>query len=293
MISLNAAWRSAHPIAEVQAGTDKDARGRLLVVGGSAQVPGAVALTGEAALRVGAGKVHLATVRSAAIPLGIRFPEARVLALPEDGEGEIAVDPPDLLRTALERALRRADIAVIGPGITDKETAAGLVRQVARAATSIPVMLDAAAIACVHGMEAALEPLRGRLLLTPHPGEMAALLGCDEDDVRGDLPSHAGDAARRFGAVVVLKHAQTVIASPDGGLLRYEGGGPGLGTGGSGDVLVGAIGGLAARGLSLTEAAAWGVWLHGEAGRMLAMRCAPIGFLARELLPLLPGLLPR
>lgn len=289
MIELDASWRSTHPIEAVEAGTDKDARGRLLVAGGSVNVPGAIALTGEAALRVGAGKSRMATVRSAALLLGVRFPEARVLALPEDADGEIADNSPELL---LE-ALGGVDVAVLGPGITEQGSAASLVRRVAAADSQIPIILDAAAVACVHGMEDALEPLRGRLIMTPHSGEMAALLGCDEEDVRRDQPRYAGDAARRLGAVIVLKDAQTVIASPDGGLVHYSGGGPGLGTGGSGDVLVGAVGGLVARGLPLSDAAAWGVWLHGEAGRMLAMRTAPIGFLARELLPLLPGLLPR
>ncbi|OWK29584.1 NAD(P)H-hydrate dehydratase [Sphingomonas mucosissima] len=289
MIELDASWRSDHPIEAVEAGTDKDARGRLLVAGGSVNVPGAIALTGEAALRVGAGKIRMATVRSAALLLGVRFPEARVLALPEDADGEIADGSPELLL----KALGGVDVAVIGPGITEQESAASLVRRVATADAQIPIILDAAAVACLHGMEDALEPLRGRLIMTPHSGEMAALLGCDEEDVRRDQPRYAGDAARRFGAVIVLKDAQTVVASPDGGLVHYRGGGPGLGTGGSGDVLVGAIGGLVARGLPLSDAASWGVWLHGEAGRTLAAQTAPIGFLARELLPLLPGLLPR
>lgn len=289
MIALDAAWRAAHPIKAIDTGTDKDARGRLLVVGGSAHVPGAIALTGEAALRVGAGKIQLATIGSAAILLGVRFPEARVLALPEDAAGEIADDPPQ----PLEQALARVDVAVIGPGMTDKAAAARLVRRVAQGPAEVPVILDAAAVACLHGMEAVLEPLGGRLIMTPHPGEMAGLLGCDEDEVRSDLQRYASDVARRFGAVVVLKDAQSVIASASGDLLQYAGGGPGLGTGGSGDVLVGAIGGLAARGLPLFDAAAWGVWLHGEAGRMLAMNSGPVGFLARELPPLLSGLLPR
>lgn len=289
MIELDAAWRSAHPIAAVTAGTDKDARGRLMVLGGSTSVPGAIALTGEAALRVGAGKVRLATVRSAALLLGVRFPEARVLALAEDDEGEIAGEP----LAALLQSLGGVDAVVVGPGMTDKAAAERMIRRVAEAETAIPVILDAAAVACVHGMEDALAPLQGRLIMTPHPGEMAALLGCEEEDVRGDLPHYASTAARRFGAVMVLKDAQTVIATPTGDMVHYSGGGPGLGTGGSGDVLVGVVGGLAARGLPLSDAAAWGVWLHGEAGRALAMRTAPIGFLARELLPLLPGLLPR
>jgi NAD(P)H-hydrate repair Nnr-like enzyme with NAD(P)H-hydrate dehydratase domain len=129
--------------------------------------------------------------------------------------------------------------------------------------------------------------------MTPHSGEMAALLECHKDAVTADPAGVAADVARRFGAVVVLKDAETVIAAPNGKLLHYAGGGVGLGTGGSGDVLAGAIGGLLARGLPPLVAAGWGVWLHGEAGRALATRIGPVGFLARELLPELPRLLPR
>jgi NAD(P)H-hydrate repair Nnr-like enzyme with NAD(P)H-hydrate dehydratase domain len=99
--------------------------------------------------------------------------------------------------------------------------------------------------------------------------------------------------ARRFGAAVALKGTSTLIAAPDGRLVRYAGGGIGLATGGSGDVLAGVIGGLMARGLPAFEATCWGVWLHGEAGRILAGKVGPVGFLANELLPELPALLPR
>ena len=93
--------------------------------------------------------------------------------------------------------------------------------------------------------------------------------------------------------MVALKAGETVIATPDGALLLYPGGGVGLATGGSGDVLAGIIGGLLARGAAPLVATAWGVWLHGEAGRRLGERLGPIGFLARELLAEIPGLMHR
>jgi ADP-dependent NAD(P)H-hydrate dehydratase len=95
------------------------------------------------------------------------------------------------------------------------------------------------------------------------------------------------------GAIVVLKSQRTVVAAPDGPSLAYEGGGPGLATGGSGDVLAGIAGGLLARGADPFIAAAWSVWLHGEAGKRVAKRIGPIGFLARELLVEIPWLLAR
>ena len=258
------------------------------MVGGSCGVPGALALSGEAALRVGAGKVRLATVASVAVALGVAFPEAGVLALPEvDGEiGEVG--------SALAEPVGRVDAVVAGPGMMEKDAAARLVRALAGLeAPEVAVVLDAAAVACAGPLEALLACWHGRLVLTPHLGEAASLLGRDAEAIRTDPLAAARDAAARFGAAVVLKGEATVVAAPDGGALGYPGGGPGLGTGGSGDVLAGAIGGLLARGLPPLVAAGWGVWLHGEAGRALAERHGPVGFLARELLPELPGLLPR
>ena len=111
---------------------------------------------------------------------------------------------------------------------------------------------------------------------------------CEEDAVS---PALAEAAAARFGATVLLKQSETWIASPGEPLLHYPGGGPGLATGGSGDVLAGIIAGLLARGVAPRMAAAWGVWLHGEAGRRLARAQGPLGFLARELLAEIPALL--
>ncbi|HEU0043705.1 NAD(P)H-hydrate dehydratase [Sphingomonas sp.] len=289
MTELDPAWRAAHPVALPTGDTSKDGRGRLLIVGGSQGVPGALLLTGEAALRVGAGKVKLATIAGAATGLGLRFPEAAVLALPE-ADGEIAGGAVEVLMPLLERI----DALVLGPGIVDAGAAAGLVRGLAGAdAPDCSLVLDAAAVACAGPLCELLGGWGGRIVMTPHHGEMAALLDCDKDAVAADPVKVAVEVARRFQAVVVLKDSATVIAAPDGAVLHYAGGGVGLGTGGSGDVLAGVIGGLLARGLPPLVAAGWGVWLHGEAGRALTGRIGPVGFLARELLPELPGLLPR
>jgi NAD(P)H-hydrate repair Nnr-like enzyme with NAD(P)H-hydrate dehydratase domain len=120
---------------------------------------------------------------------------------------------------------------------------------------------------------------------------MAAILGCAPERVARDPASTARYAAARFGATLVLKAGETLVAGPDGTLLHYPGGGVGLATGGSGDVLAGILGGLLARGADPLVAAGWAVWAHGEAGRRLAADMAPIGFIASDLLPLVPGLL--
>ena len=279
------------PLPQPGEGDDKDDRGRVLVIGGSAPTPGAVLLAGVAALRAGAGKLQLATVRSVAAALGVAVPESLVVALAETRAGEIA-------GTAGGRALRErvatADAVVIGPGMTSDRSAHALLQGlVPRVRADALLVLDAAAIAALRHEPSLLAPLGGRAVLTPHAGEMATLLGIAKARVAGNADGLALNAARRFGAVVALKGAESWIATPDGGLFHYAGGSVGLATSGSGDTLAGIIVGLAARGASAERAAVWGAYLHGAAGRILARRIGRIGFLARELLDELPPLLMR
>jgi hydroxyethylthiazole kinase-like uncharacterized protein yjeF len=280
--AIDARWRAAHPLPEIGDGMDKEERGRALVVGGSAFVPGALLLTGEALLRAGAGKVQLATIASVAVPLGVSFPEAAVIGLPADDEGEIAGEALALLKNRLSKC----GALVLGPGMTARPQTATLVEGLIAAAGSTQVLIDAGAMTALAERPAALKGV----VLTPHHGELATLTGGDKEQIARDPAGAAVEAAARFGAVVVLKGSETLIAAGTT-LLRYDSGAPGLGTAGSGDVLAGIIGGLLARGMAPIAAAGWGVWLHGEAGKAAAVEIGPIGFLARDLLPHIPGLM--
>jgi hydroxyethylthiazole kinase-like uncharacterized protein yjeF len=131
------------------------------------------------------------------------------------------------------------------------------------------------------------------LVITPHPGEMAALTGLSKEEVNDDLVGTAEHVVDHLGCIVVLKGSKTIIAQPRGPTYRYDGGGVGLATSGSGDVLAGVLAGLIARGAKPVEAAIWSVFLHGEAGRTLASQMGPLGFLARELPAEIPRLLNR
>lgn len=284
MMPLDAAWLAAHPLPDPGEATDKNSRGRLLAAGGSLKVPAALLLTGEAAFRAGAGKVQLATVKPAALGLGLRFPEAAVLTLPINDEGELA----GAAGPALASLVERCDALVLGPGMGPKADASAILAALLNDAPTVPLMLDAAMLNAAGDACDRCAAHDAPLVLTPHPGEMAALMDCDPDDICADL---AEAAAARFDATVVLKSPQTWIATPGQKTLTYPGGGPGLATGGSGDVLAGIIGGLLARGVDPHVAAAWGVWLHGEAGRMLGERVGRVGFLARELVALVPRLM--
>lgn len=287
---IDARWRAAHPLPEIGDGMDKEERGRVLVVGGSAFVPGALLLTGEAVLRAGAGKVQLATIASVALSLGMLFPEAAVIGLPADAEGEIAADPPDLLKDQSARC----GALVLGPGMAARPQTAGLVEGlVAAVGSDVPVLIDAGAMTALADRPDVLKRLGGRAVLTPHHGELATLTGRDKEEIAADPEGAAIDAAARLGVVLVLKGPDTLIVDGDAPPLRYDSGSPGLGTAGSGDVLAGIIAGLLARGVRPVAAAGWGVWLHGEAGKAAAAAIGPTGFLARDLLPHIPGLMAR
>lgn len=285
---IDAEWRKHNPLPSAAGGGDKNERGRVLLVGGSRHVPGALRLTGEATLRVGAGKLQVGTIASAGIRLGIAIPEAAIIELPENSEGEIG---PGAERQ-LVGPLKNADTLILGPAMSPGDDIRPLLGEMlAHHRDDLSILLDAAAITAADGLEGAISSHAGRVILTPHCGEMATLMQMEKGNVEASQAEVALKAAQRFGALIVLKSERTVIAAPDGTTLEYRSESPGLGTGGSGDVLAGVIGGLMARGAEPRVAAGWGVWLHGEAGLAAARHWGPVGFLARELPPLLPRLL--
>jgi ADP-dependent NAD(P)H-hydrate dehydratase len=287
-LPLNAAWRAANPLPPIAVGQDKHERGTVLAVGGSRRVPGALILSGTAALRTGAGKVQLATVDSATAAIGVRFPEAAVIGLAIDDEGEIALRTTDDFVTYVSRC----DSLVFGPGMREQPQTSELV---AAACGALPenaaLVLDAGALTACRALASALRANRSRTVMTPHHGELARLLGVERDDVAAKPANYALQAADRFDAVIMLKDSRTFIAAPDGGLLVHNADVAGLGTAGSGDVLAGITGGLLARGLPAMAAAGWAVWLHAQAGRVVAEQIGALGFLARELLEPIPRLL--
>ncbi len=246
-------------------GGGKNERGTVVVVAGSPQVPGAAVLAGTAALRAGAGKLQIGTCRSVATHIAVAVPEALVFALDETRAGALEPRASD---TIVERG-NAADAVLLGPGFAAESDNARLVRAVLRE-LRVPAIVDAAAMTCLHEAGAAFDALRGRFVITPHAGEMAELIGVSREEVEREQSRCALEAAERFGAIVVLKDSETVIAAPDGALYRHREGEPALGTCGSGDVLAGIIAGLAARGADPLRAAAWGVVLHARAGSELA-----------------------
>lgn len=286
-VALDTAWLKANPLPGHHDNIDKNGRGRVLVVGGCRRVPGGLLLTAEAAFRAGAGKVTIATIVSAAIPLGIACPACAVVALPETDSGEIAPASADLLIAELPLH----DAIVFGPAMIDEDIVAALLAALLPALPDdIFLLLDAAALRAAADHGAAIASRGKQTILTPHAGELAALLGEDREAVARDPLSALREAAARFGVAVMVKGATSHLIADDI-CLAYAGGGLGLAVSGSGDVLAGLIAGLGGQGLPPLQAAAWGIWLHGEAGRRLAETMGPIGYLAGELVPLVPGLM--
>jgi hydroxyethylthiazole kinase-like uncharacterized protein yjeF len=270
------------PLPEPTGG--KESRGQILVVGGSAEVPGAVLLAAEAALRAGAGKMQVATVSSVVVPLSLGLPEALVRGLDETPGGAIAAD-------AAERVLdlaAGASAVLVGPGMTDEEETRGFTDRLLQQ-VECPVVLDALGLASVTADPACVHRLEGRAVLTPNPKELAIALHRDVEDVEADPAGAALELAARARATVALGGATSWIASPTGRLWRDESGGAGLGVSGAGDVRAGVTAGLLARGAEPDQAAVWAAHLHGRAGERLAASIGKLGFLAREI----PAEIPR
>jgi ADP-dependent NAD(P)H-hydrate dehydratase len=281
MTTLDAAALARHPLPPLPANGDKEDRGAVFVVGGDAVMAGAAILAGVAALSVGAGKLQIRADRASAAAIAVAVPEARIVIAP-------AMSASPLVRQAV-----KASALVLGPGMDSRTTQRRLASRLLDSAPAVPAVIDAGAMPVQKEAAAFAARAGGRTVMTPHAGEMAAILGRDKDDIRADPLGAAREAAAMFRSVVVMKGATTFVVSPDGAAWRHDGGVAGLGTSGSGDVLAGAIGGILARGAPPVVAALWGVVLHAEAGSDLAAAGAPLGFLARELPGRLPFVLDR
>ena len=262
------------------AGESKYERGQVIVIGGAARSPGAAQLAGVAALRAGAGRLGLAVGASVAVAVAVALPECGVVALRETPNG--AVDGDGLAAAAAD--LRAADAVLVGPGLDDAGHAAHMLRALpGLVGSDATVVLDAFALGALAEVD--LKSFEGRLILTPNKTEAALLLEIEEGDL--DLERDIPSLATNFGAVVTCYG----VVSDGDRLLTIAEGGPGLGTSGSGDVLSGAITGLAARGAEPLQAATFATWAHAKSGDRLAERVGALGFLAREIADELPAVL--
>ena len=248
-------WQSIPPRAR---DSHKGTFGSVLAVAGSAFYRGAALLAAEGALRTGAGIVTLASVEPVVSAAVTRLPECCLCPCKEGAQGGIAPENVPLLRR------QKATVLLVGPG------------------------LNAAAQLLAEGKP--FPHPAGELVVTPHPGEMARLTGLSAAELAADREGIALRYAKAWNAVVVLKGARTVVASPDGRVCVNPTGNPGLARGGSGDVLAGMLAALLACGLPAYEAAACAVYLHGAAADRAAAKRGEYGMLPHDLLPELGAL---
>jgi hydroxyethylthiazole kinase-like uncharacterized protein yjeF len=259
-----------------------------LVVAGGTEVPGSALLAGIGALRAGAGRLQIATCARNATALGIAIPEALVLGVPETSAGDI--DPTAAVQ--LMPYVERADVVLLGPGLPDEASIATLaVAMLEKVRPGPAFVFDAGAIRQLRAARGLLERHQGRIVITPHAGEMAGLMGLERNDVEAEPTRAACQAASELYSVVALKGALTFVATPRGEVSVCQEGNVGLATSGSGDVLAGVVAGLLARGAPAFVATCWGVYLHATAGDRLSRRIGPLGFLAHELLVEIPGIM--
>lgn len=263
----------------------KGTHGRVAVVAGSMTFTGAPYLTGTAALRGGAGQVRLLVGRSIHPVLATKCIEVEVDPLPEVAPGVLGTDSyPEIARVLAESAT----VAVVGPGLGRHPATVRLVPQLM--GTGLPMVLDADALNALSDQQDLLPGLGVGMparVITPHPGEMSRLTGRTIAAVQADRESIALDAAQRWGVVVVLKGARTVVASPEGRCTVDPHAVPALATAGTGDVLAGLIAAMLAQGSDAFTAAVTGVFVQAAAGRRVAGDLRS-GVLASELLPAIP-----
>ena len=266
---------------------NKGTFGKVLVCAGSLNYIGAAYLACEAAMRVGAGLVTLATPRSLQPVLAAKLTEVTYAPLPEGSPGFIGSGASQAIHDRLEDY----DVLLMGCGLSQNPEVTAFVAAVLLempASLSPAMVLDADALNAVAQTPQWWRLLTKDAILTPHPGEMARLSRSSVEKITQDRLVIAREEAAKWNKTVVLKGAHTVVASPDGRAMISGMANPGLASAGTGDVLSGAIAGLLAQGLSYSEASACGVYLHGLAGDMVRQEIGDAGMVASDLLPVLP-----
>lgn len=264
----------------------KGTRGHLLVLAGSTGKTGAATLAALAANRAGAGLVTVGIPRSLNTILECKLTEAMTVPLPETSQGSLSLAAEEEIYGLMEGKTALA----IGPGLSTNEETVALLRRLV-GGNRLPMVIDADGLNAIAPDPGILGDARRRTVLTPHPGEMARLVGMKASEVQADRVDIAARFAAAHGCHLVLKGARSIIAAPGGPIYVNPTGNPTLSSGGTGDVLTGLVGGFLARGWPTTQAALAGVYLHGLSGDLLAEEMGKDGVLAGELLDVLPGLI--
>ena len=264
--------------------------GRTLVVAGSRNYVGAAYLAATAATRVGAGLVTIAIPESLQAVVAAKATEPTYLPLPESRSGGLDSEAAGAL---IARSMDGYDALLLGCGLGQAPGTKALVERLLCSGEGLPpTVVDADGLNILAAGKADGQPWWERFsekaIITPHPGEMARLTGESTDAIQRDRVGQALLWAERWNKITVLKGAHTMVGFPTGRAMISPFANPGLASAGTGDVLAGAIAGLLSQGLGLEEAAALGVFLHGEAGERVRVELGDTGSVAGDLLPALP-----
>ncbi len=266
----------------------KNSYGHLLLVAGSLGKTGAAVLAGQSALRGGAGLVTIAAPEPAQPIIAGVHPEYMTEALPATSEGTLAMG--GIRSGRLAEILKGMTVVAVGPGIGQPAETQEFIRSVV-AETALPMVLDADGLNAFAGQGDLFQEKKTKfLVVTPHPGEMARLLGSSIAQVQQDRVKTASEAAKKWNTVVVLKGFHTIIAGPGGQVFVNTTGNPALAKGGSGDVLTGLLGALIAQfgTEDFVRVVALGVYLHGRAADLLSEQSDASGVLASEVAHAIP-----
>lgn len=252
--------------------------GKVLCVCGSLGMAGAACMCATAALRCGAGLVTVMVPKSIYVPVASKLNECMVYPLEETSQGSISHCAIDKIKEAAQSA----SALVIGCGLSRNEETSLLVRELI-SDIKCPVILDADGINAFEGHIDLLRTSSSKLILTPHPGEMSRLCGKSISDIQSSRLDTAREFAKSNGVVVMLKGANTIVASPDGKSYVNPTGNPGMSKGGSGDILAGITASFAAQGMPADSAACCGAYIHGLAGDRTAFKLSQYGMIPTDM----------
>jgi ADP-dependent NAD(P)H-hydrate dehydratase / NAD(P)H-hydrate epimerase len=281
-------------IGKRPADSNKGLYGHVLIVGGSFGKAGAAAMAGMATLRAGAGLSTVATSKSALPTVAGFYPELMTEALEETDTGTIAGSSFGML----EELTKAMSVLAIGPGISRAPETSALVRALVER-SKVPIVLDADGLNAFEGKAKELNGNGRTLVITPHPGEMARLVGCSIPDVQKDRLGVARKFAREHELIVVLKGNRTLVVQPDGEAWVNTTGNPGMSTGGTGDILTGMVAGLMAQTKTMktsdaiVHAVSAAVHLHGLAADCMLNEVGEHAMVATDLLRGLPRAIDR
>jgi NAD(P)H-hydrate epimerase len=265
---------------------NKGSFGHVLLLGGSLGKAGAAAMAGMAVLRAGAGLSTVATAKSVMATVAGFHPELMTEPLDDTDAGSISVRA--LQQGRMDSLAERKTVLAVGPGISRNSETAEFVREVVKK-YKVPVVLDADGLNAFEDRAAELKKIAGTLIITPHPGEMARLIGSTIPAVQHGRLNVARTFAREHDAIVVLKGHRTLIAQPDGTVWVNTTGNPGMATGGTGDILTGMVAGLIAQNPDrIADAVMAAVHLHGLAGDVACESMGEQSLVATDLLKALP-----